>query len=104
MDSSNNMNNSNGSKSNQFDHDSANDCDENALEPAAKDLEEAVTAYLRRATETFDLSKNVEVSNYLIWSTYFNFHPSLRYLILGFLTIFWHTVQKTIAKWAIQKG
>ena len=32
-----------------------------ALEPAAKDLEEAVTAYLRRATETFDLSKNVEV-------------------------------------------
>ena len=37
--------------------------DENALEPAAKDLEEAVTAYLRRATETFDLSKNVEVSS-----------------------------------------
>ena len=33
------------------------------MEPAAKDLEEAVTAYLRRATETFDLSKNVEVSN-----------------------------------------
>ena len=66
MDSSNNMNNSNGSKSNQFDHDSANDCDENALEPAAKDLEEAVTAYLRRATETFDLSKNVEVSNYRV--------------------------------------
>ena len=64
------MNNSNG-KSNQFDHDSANDCDENALEPAAKDLEEAVTAYLRRATETFDLSKNVEVSNCLIWNTYF---------------------------------
>ena len=31
------------------------------LEPAVKDLEEAVTAYLRRATETFDLSKNVEV-------------------------------------------
>ena len=55
MDSSNNMNNSNSN--------SANDCDENALEPAAKDLEEAVTAYLRRATETFDLSKNVEVSN-----------------------------------------
>ena len=40
-----------------------NDHDENALEPAAKDLEEAVTAYLRRATETFDLSKNVEVSS-----------------------------------------
>ena len=34
------------------------------LEPAVKDLEEAVTAYLRRATETFDLSKNVEVCSY----------------------------------------
>ena len=30
---------------------------------AAKDLEDAITAYLRRATENFDLSKNVEVSN-----------------------------------------
>ena len=28
---------------------------------AAKDLEAAITAYLRRATENFDLSKNVEV-------------------------------------------
>ena len=28
---------------------------------AAKDLEDAITAYLRRATENFDLSKNVEV-------------------------------------------
>ena len=27
-----------------------------------KELQEALTAYLRRATETFDLSKNVEVS------------------------------------------
>ena len=44
-------------------HVDQNDHDENALEPAAKDLEEAVTAYLRRATETFDLSKNVEVRN-----------------------------------------
>ena len=35
--------------------------DPSTLEPAVKDLEEAVTAYLRRATETFDLSKNVEV-------------------------------------------
>ena len=26
-----------------------------------KELQEALTAYLRRATETFDLSKNVEV-------------------------------------------
>ena len=32
------------------------------LEPAARELETALTAYLRRATETFDLSKNVEVS------------------------------------------
>ena len=31
-------------------------------DPAAKELESAITAYLRRATETFDLSKNVEVS------------------------------------------
>ena len=29
---------------------------------AARELEVAITAYLRRATETFDLSKNVEVS------------------------------------------
>ena len=28
---------------------------------AAKEMEIAITAYLRRATETFDLSKNVEV-------------------------------------------
>ena len=28
---------------------------------AAKEMEIAVTAYLRRATDTFDLSKNVEV-------------------------------------------
>ena len=32
-----------------------------------KELEAAITAYLRRATETFDLSKNVEVNNqYLV--------------------------------------
>lgn len=37
--------------------------EENTAEPAVKDLEEAITAYLRRATETFDLSKNVEVTN-----------------------------------------
>ena len=29
---------------------------------ATRELEAAITAYLRRATETFDLSKNVEVS------------------------------------------
>jgi len=45
----------------QSHHQDENDEENNALEPAAKDLEEAVTAYLRRATETFDLSKNVEV-------------------------------------------
>ena len=28
---------------------------------AAREMEAAVTAYLRRATDTFDLSKNVEV-------------------------------------------
>ena len=28
---------------------------------AAKEMETAVTAYLRRATDTFDLTKNVEV-------------------------------------------
>ena len=50
--------------SSKDDHDHQND--ENALEPAAKDLEEAVTAYLRRATETFDLSKNVEVRMHII--------------------------------------
>ena len=33
------------------------------VEPAVKELQEALTAYLRRATETFDLSKNVEVSS-----------------------------------------
>lgn len=29
--------------------------------PAARDMEDAITSYLRRATENFDLSKNVEV-------------------------------------------
>ena len=32
------------------------------MDSASREMEEAVTAYLRRATETFDLSKNVEVS------------------------------------------
>ena len=31
------------------------------LEPAARELEQALTAFLRRATDTFDLTKNVEV-------------------------------------------
>ena len=31
------------------------------LEPAARELERALTAFLRRATDTFDLTKNVEV-------------------------------------------
>ena len=30
-------------------------------EPRVKEIEVALTTYLRRATETFDLSKNVEV-------------------------------------------
>lgn len=34
---------------------------ESWMEPAAKELEAAITIYLRRATEKFDLSKNVEV-------------------------------------------
>ena len=33
------------------------------LDTASREIEEAVTSYLRRATETFDLSKNVEVIN-----------------------------------------
>ena len=38
-----------------------------AQDGPTKELEVAITAYLRRATETFDLSKNVEVSNqYLV--------------------------------------
>ena len=36
------------------DHSSSSD-------PASRDMEEAVSLYLRRATEKFDLSKNVEV-------------------------------------------
>ena len=31
------------------------------VDPAAQDLEDAMNAYLRRAVENFDLSKNVEV-------------------------------------------
>ena len=45
----------------QVDHGDPSDGLGLLLDPAVKDLEEAVTAYLRRATETFDLSKNVEV-------------------------------------------
>ena len=45
---------------NEDSHNNINE-DSTILEPAVKDLEEAVVAYLRRATETFDLSKNVEV-------------------------------------------
>ena len=33
------------------------------LDMASREIEDAVTAYLRRATETFDLSKNVEVKH-----------------------------------------
>ena len=55
------MNDESTQKSNNEDsHNNINE-DSTILEPAVKDLEEAVVAYLRRATETFDLSKNVEV-------------------------------------------
>ena len=37
--------------------------DESTAATAVKEMETALTAYLRRATDTFDLSKNVEVSN-----------------------------------------
>ena len=57
------MNDESTQKSNNEDSHNNNNEDSNILEPAVKDLEEAVVAYLRRATETFDLSKNVEVSN-----------------------------------------
>ena len=41
-------------------------CAGQAVEPAVKELQEALTAYLRRATETFDLSKNVEVGRWAV--------------------------------------
>jgi len=61
----------------QSHHQDENDEENNALEPAAKDLEEAVTAYLRRATETFDLSKNVEEVCSQIWATLYDY-PCLK--------------------------
>ena len=57
------MNDESTQKSNNEDSHNNISEDSTILEPAVKDLEEAVVAYLRRATETFDLSKNVEVSN-----------------------------------------
>jgi len=47
------------------------------LEPAARELETALTAYLRRATETFDLSKNVEEVCTQIWATLYDY-PGLK--------------------------
>jgi len=47
------------------------------VEPAVKELQEALTAYLRRATETFDLSKNVEEVCSQIWATLYDY-PSLK--------------------------
>jgi len=41
------------------------------LDQASRDMEDAVTSYLRRATETFDLSKNVEVNKFPF--TFYNF-------------------------------
>ena len=56
----------------QVDHGDPSDGLGLLLDPAVKDLEEAVTAYLRRATETFDLSKNVEVCTILCLSILLN--------------------------------
>jgi len=47
------------------------------MEPAARELETALTAYLRRATETFDLSKNVEEVCTQIWATLYDY-PGLK--------------------------
>ena len=52
-------------------------------EPAARDLEDAITCYLRRATEKFDLTKNVEVrenaEKYLLHMNSHVFAPFLRF-------------------------
>jgi len=47
------------------------------VDPAARELESAITAYLRRATETFDLSKNVEEVCSQIWATLYDY-PGLK--------------------------
>jgi hypothetical protein len=41
---------------------SASEANADEAEVAARDLEDAVAAYLRRAADTFDLTKNAEVS------------------------------------------
>lgn len=48
-----------------------------AVDPAAKDLEQAISIYLRRATENFDLSKNVEEVCSQIWATLYDY-PCLK--------------------------
>lgn len=71
------MNDESTQKSNNEDsHNNINE-DSTILEPAVKDLEEAVVAYLRRATETFDLSKNVEEVCSQIWATLYDY-PCLK--------------------------
>ena len=52
---------------------------ESMMEPAAKELEEAVTSYLRRATEKFDLSKNVEVRKDGLTDTRTYDYPAMKY-------------------------
>merc|ERR1719427_1773421 len=47
------------------------------LEPAARELEQALTAFLRRATDTFDLTKNVEEVCTQIWATLYDY-PGLK--------------------------
>jgi len=44
---------------------------------AAREMETAITAYLRRATDTFDLSKNVEEVCTQIWATLYDY-PGLK--------------------------
>lgn len=46
-------------------------------DPASRDMEDAISAYLRRATENFDLSKNVEEVCTQIWATLYDY-PCLK--------------------------
>merc|ERR1712223_509635 len=71
------MNDESTQKSNNEDSHNNISEDSTILEPAVKDLEEAVVAYLRRATETFDLSKNVEEVCSQIWATLYDY-PCLK--------------------------
>jgi hypothetical protein len=56
------------------------------LDTASREIEEAVTSYLRRATETFDLSKNVEVTDLSFYPTLSAFYLTLKRSRLAILT------------------